>query len=76
MKAQYVLAAQAKISLEFARKVAESLAQTLDLHRQRYPKVIDEGQLARVEVEKLEADQNVTQANGKCPRNRDQTRSG
>jgi cobalt-zinc-cadmium efflux system outer membrane protein len=62
VKSQYVQLVAALFSLEFARSVQAYYEETLDLNRRRYPKVINEGELARVEVEKLQADQRVTQA--------------
>jgi cobalt-zinc-cadmium efflux system outer membrane protein len=62
VKAQYVQVVAARWALDFAREVQDSLQKTVELSRLRYPKVINEGDLARVEVQKLEADQNVDQA--------------
>jgi cobalt-zinc-cadmium efflux system outer membrane protein len=62
VKAQYVQVAAARWMLEFARQVETSLRQTVDLSRLRYPKVINEGELARVEVQQLEAQQDVDRA--------------
>ena len=62
VKTQYVRVVAARSALEFARQVQASLRETVDLSRLRYPKVINEGDLARVEVQQLEADQNVDQA--------------
>ena len=59
---QYSLVVQATHQLKFAREVAESSATSLDLNRRRYPQVIDEGALARIETQKLEADQALRQA--------------
>jgi cobalt-zinc-cadmium efflux system outer membrane protein len=62
VKAQYALVVQATHQLKFAREVAESAGTSLDLNRRRYPHVIDEGELARIETQKLEADQVLRQA--------------
>jgi cobalt-zinc-cadmium efflux system outer membrane protein len=53
-------AAQARIAL--SRDVAASLQKSVDINRVRYPRVIDEGQLARVEQESLRAQQEVDRA--------------
>jgi cobalt-zinc-cadmium efflux system outer membrane protein len=58
--AQVVLAAHA---LDFAKEVQTSSQQTLDLNKRRYSAgAINEGDLARVETAKLEADQAVDTA--------------
>jgi len=62
VKSQYVQVVAPRWALDFTREVQISLEKTVDLSRLRYPKVITEGDLARVEVQKLEADQNVDQA--------------
>lgn len=62
LKQQYLMVAFAKSTLEFARTVAESSAQTLELTRRRYPAVIDEGALARIETTKFAADNAVDRA--------------
>jgi cobalt-zinc-cadmium efflux system outer membrane protein len=62
VKAQYVQVAAASWMLEFARQVDTSLRETVDLSRLRYPKVINEGELARVQVQQLEAEQDVDRA--------------
>jgi outer membrane protein, heavy metal efflux system len=56
VKQQYVAVAQAKAYVDFAREVATSSNQTLELNRLRAPRVIDEGALARIEVAKYAAD--------------------
>jgi cobalt-zinc-cadmium efflux system outer membrane protein len=61
-KAQYVRTVAARLRLEFAKEVAASLAQSVAVNRARYPRVIDEGQLARVEQEAMKADQEVDRA--------------
>lgn len=62
VKAQYIQIALAKRSLAFVRHVGETLDATVALSRQRYPGVIDEGELARVEIQKLQADQAIDMA--------------
>ena len=62
VKSQYVQVAAARSALDFARDVQASMAKSVDLTRLRYPKVINEGDLARIEVQRLEADQAVDQA--------------
>lgn len=61
-KVQYVQTAAAQARLELARDVAASLQKSVDINRVRYPRVIDEGQLARVEQEFLRAEQEVDRA--------------
>lgn len=58
-KIQYVQTAAAEARLELARDVAASLQKSVDINRVRYPRVIDEGQLARVEQEAMRAEQEV-----------------
>jgi len=62
VKQQYVQMALAKRSLDFATEVNRTLVLLVELNRRRYPGVIDEGALARVEVQKLEADQALDSA--------------
>lgn len=62
VKAAYVEVALAVAALAFAKEVQTSLELTLDLTRKRYPKVISEAELARVETQKLEGDQQVALA--------------
>ncbi len=52
----------AKGSLDFAKDTQDKLTQSYDLNKLRYPALLDEGALARIEVQKLEADQAVDQA--------------
>ncbi len=61
-KINYVQVAAAAERLEFTKKVAQSLAQSAEVNRARYPKAIDEGQLARTEQEALRAEQEVAKA--------------
>ncbi len=58
-KVQYIQTAAAFERLEFARDFARTLHESVAISRVKYPRVIDEGQLARVEQESLRADQNV-----------------
>jgi cobalt-zinc-cadmium efflux system outer membrane protein len=62
VKQQYVMLAAAESALDFAKEVQVATTKTLDLQKLRYPKVINEGELARFETTKLEADQGVDQA--------------
>ncbi len=62
VKQQYVQVALAAETLDLTREIARSLEQTLAVTRQQYPRMIDEGGLARVEVQKLEGDQAVSSA--------------
>jgi outer membrane protein, heavy metal efflux system len=62
VKEQYLHVAHARAALAFAEEVATSAGKSLDLNRARYPKVIDEGTLARFETAKLEADRQVDKA--------------
>lgn len=62
LKTQYVQAAAAQKTLEFAREAQDSIGQITALNRLRYPKLIDEGALARTEMAKLTADQAVDAA--------------
>jgi cobalt-zinc-cadmium efflux system outer membrane protein len=62
VKVQYVQTVAAQARLELARDVAASLQKSVDVNRVRYPRVIDEGQLARVEQEFLRALQEVDRA--------------
>lgn len=61
-KVQYVQTAAAQARLDLTRDVAASLQRSVDVNRVRYPRVIDEGQLARVEQEALRAQQEVDRA--------------
>jgi cobalt-zinc-cadmium efflux system outer membrane protein len=62
IKQQYYSALQARAAYDFALEVQGGAAKTLELNRLRYPRVIDEGALARVETAKLEADAAVDAA--------------
>ena len=62
VKQQYAQMAQAIQVATFSREVAATASEMLELNRRRYPKVIDAGALARIETQKLEADQALDQA--------------
>jgi cobalt-zinc-cadmium efflux system outer membrane protein len=62
LKQQYLQIVIDVASIEVARQLQASMTQTLELTRKRYMKTINEADLARVEIQKLEADQAVTQA--------------
>jgi cobalt-zinc-cadmium efflux system outer membrane protein len=58
IKATYLQVAQSVLAYRFAKEVAETDAKTLDLFRLRYRGgAINEGDLARIETQKLESDQ-------------------
>ncbi len=59
LKVQYVQTAAAQARVELTRDVAASLQKSVEVNRVRYPRVIDEGQLARVEQEAMRAQQEV-----------------
>ncbi|HEY8076767.1 MAG TPA: TolC family protein [Labilithrix sp.] len=61
-KVQYIQTVAAAAKLDFTKDVAASLQKSVEVTRARYPGVIDEGQLARVEQEGLKADQEVDRA--------------
>jgi cobalt-zinc-cadmium efflux system outer membrane protein len=62
VKIQYVQTASTANKLDFARDVAAALARSVEVERVRFPRVIDEGQLARIEQEALKAEQQVDRA--------------
>lgn len=63
VKSAYVQAAQMVLALEFAKDVADSNTRTLGLFQTRYKAgAINDGDLARIETQKLEADQAVSTA--------------
>jgi len=62
VKQAYVGVAYARAYLDFAKDVQAAATRSLELNKLRYPKVIDEGTLARVETAKLESDQGVDTA--------------
>ena len=63
VKTAYLQAAQAQVAYAFAKEVAATEATTLKKFQDRYRKgAVNEGDLQRIEVEKLEADQTVDSA--------------
>ncbi len=62
VKQAYVQIVVAKGAVEFASDVQTTMTKSLDLNKLRYPALINEADLARIEVQKLEADQFVDQA--------------
>jgi cobalt-zinc-cadmium efflux system outer membrane protein len=62
VKSAYVDLAAALAKAKFARDAQDSMSKTLEKTQLRYPKVIDEGALARVETQKFAADQAVERA--------------
>jgi len=59
VKTAYVAVALASGALAFTREVEASLLQTTELARRRYPAVITEAELARIETLQLEGEQQV-----------------
>jgi cobalt-zinc-cadmium efflux system outer membrane protein len=63
VKSAYVQVAQAVLSLKFAKEVVDTNTKTLELFQARYRSgAINEGDLARIETQKLESDQAFDQA--------------
>ena len=62
VKIAYVQVVLAGGALSFSKEVQQSLKQTLELTEKRYPAVVSEAELARVETQKLEGDQQVALA--------------
>jgi len=62
VKQTYVQVVVAKGAEDFTKEVQQTLTQSYEINKLRYPAVINEGDLARIEVQKLEADQAVDQA--------------
>jgi cobalt-zinc-cadmium efflux system outer membrane protein len=63
VKSAYVQVAQATLAYRFAKEVADTNARTLDLFQTRFRSgAINEGDLARIETQKLESDQALDQA--------------
>jgi cobalt-zinc-cadmium efflux system outer membrane protein len=60
VKQQYVQVALQTETLDLDREIQKSLEGTLAVGRAQYPRTIDEGGLARIEVQKLEGDQAVS----------------
>jgi cobalt-zinc-cadmium efflux system outer membrane protein len=62
VKQAYAAVVLAADALDLAREIAKSLEQTFAVSRAQYPRALDEGGLARIEVQKLEGDQAVSGA--------------
>ncbi len=63
VKSAYVQVAQAVLGYKFAKEVATTNARTLDLFQTRFHSgAINEGDVARIQTQKLEADQALDQA--------------
>jgi cobalt-zinc-cadmium efflux system outer membrane protein len=62
VKQAYVQVVVAKGAEDFTKEVQQTMTQSYEINKLRYPAVINEGDLARIEVQKLEADQAVDQA--------------
>ncbi|HSY21124.1 MAG TPA: TolC family protein [Polyangiaceae bacterium] len=63
VKSAYLQAAQATLGYKFAKEVASTNARTLDLFQTRYRTgAINEGDVARIQTQKLESDQALDQA--------------
>jgi len=62
VKEAYVEVALTHMQADFNKQQAEWLGKNAEIARLRYPSVIDEGALARIELQKHEADQDVTRA--------------
>ncbi|HTR53628.1 MAG TPA: TolC family protein [Kofleriaceae bacterium] len=64
VKQQYVQVLQARKTVAFLRDVQTFSTKMYEINKDRYPKVINEGALARTESDKLQADANVIAAEG------------
>jgi outer membrane protein, heavy metal efflux system len=62
VKQQYAQIALAAETLDLTREIQKSLEGTLAASHAQYPRMIDEGALSRIEVQKLEGDQAVSSA--------------
>jgi cobalt-zinc-cadmium efflux system outer membrane protein len=63
IRAAYVQTAQSTLGLDFAKEIADSNVKTLALFEARFRSgAINEGDLARVQTQKLETDQSLDQA--------------
>ena len=60
VKQQYAAVVLTAETLDLTREIQKSLEATLAVSRLQYPRVIDDGALARIEVQKLEGDQAVS----------------
>jgi len=61
VKQAYVQVGLVRLQVEFTDQQSQSLDKTLDIARKRH-ELLDEGDIARVEVQKLEADQTLSRA--------------
>jgi cobalt-zinc-cadmium efflux system outer membrane protein len=64
LKTQYLQVLFAETSLSFARETLDFSSRMLELGRLRHPSMINDGQLARIEADKLTADRAVIAAQG------------
>ena len=62
LKQQYLQVVLAKATVDFWQETQATLTKTAELNKLRYPRMIDEGGLARVDIQKLEADQSLATA--------------
>jgi outer membrane protein, heavy metal efflux system len=63
VKSAYLQVAQASLAFRFAKEVAESNQKTLEIFQNRYRSgAINEGDVARIETQKLESDQALDEA--------------
>ncbi len=62
VKQAYVQVGLGRLVVEFTEQQSQSLDKTLGIAKLRFPAVIDESDLARVELQKLAADQATTRA--------------
>ncbi len=62
LKTSLIQLAAAQEAVDLAKDVAAAQSQTLEISKLKYPKVINEGDLARIQTAKLEADQQVDMA--------------
>ncbi len=62
LKQRYAQLVAAKALEEFVAQVQTSMTESLERNKLRYPGVLNEGDLARLAVQKLEADQSMDQA--------------
>ena len=76
VKTAYAQVAEAVLALKFAREVANTNVKTLDLFQTRFHSgAINEGDLARIQTQKLESDQALDQAGMKrCGRRASRSR--
>jgi cobalt-zinc-cadmium efflux system outer membrane protein len=62
LKTSIAQLAAAQEAVELAKDIATAQTQTYEIGKLKYPKVINEGELARIQTAKLEADQQVDMA--------------